>query len=135
MPSSSAAPWATTSTPVEFAVERGIPYAIDFMNPVPDADLHSVGQANFDWMVKEVADLAIARAKSAPQAQELRGRAFMGLGSCRREGGKEEAGSEEEGGGEGEMMHHNYRFCSTVELRVRWDTLPFHGNFGACAKP
>jgi len=36
---------------VEFAVERGIPYAIDFMNPVPDADLHSIGQANFDWIV------------------------------------------------------------------------------------
>ena len=28
---------------VEFAVEDGIPYAIDFMNPAPDADLHSVG--------------------------------------------------------------------------------------------
>jgi hypothetical protein len=49
---------------VEFAVENGIPYAIDFMNPAPDADLHSVGQANFDWIVKEVADLAIAKAKS-----------------------------------------------------------------------
>ena len=32
---------------VEFAVEAGIPYAIDFMNPAPDADLHSVGQDNF----------------------------------------------------------------------------------------
>ena len=28
---------------VEFAVEDGVPYAIDFMNPAPDADLHSVG--------------------------------------------------------------------------------------------
>ena len=28
---------------VEFAVEDGMPYAIDFMNPAPDADLHSVG--------------------------------------------------------------------------------------------
>ena len=37
---------------VEFAVEDGIPYAIDFMNPAPDADLHSVGQANFDWIVE-----------------------------------------------------------------------------------
>ena len=32
---------------VEFAVEDGIPYAIDFMNPVPDADLYSVGEASF----------------------------------------------------------------------------------------
>ena len=28
---------------VELAAENGIPYAIDFMNPAPDADLHSVG--------------------------------------------------------------------------------------------
>ena len=32
---------------VEFAVEGGVPYAIDFMNPAPDADLHSVGEENF----------------------------------------------------------------------------------------
>jgi len=63
---------------VEFAVENGVPYAIDFMNPVPDADLHSVGQANFDWMVKEVADLAIAKAESAPSVSELRWPAFLG---------------------------------------------------------
>ena len=36
---------------VEFAVEEGVPYAIDFMNPVPDADVHSVGEANFEWIV------------------------------------------------------------------------------------
>ncbi len=63
---------------VEFAVENGIPYAIDFMNPAPDADLHSVGQANFGWIVKEVADLAIAKANSAPQVPELRWSAFLG---------------------------------------------------------
>jgi len=63
---------------VEFAVEDGIPYAIDFMNPAPDADLHSVGQANFDWIVKEVADLAIAKAKTAPAAPELRWASFLG---------------------------------------------------------
>jgi hypothetical protein len=53
---------------VEFAVEKGIPYAIDFMNPVPDADPASVGQENFDWMVKHVADLAVSRAKAAPSS-------------------------------------------------------------------
>ena len=63
---------------VEFAVENGIPYAIDFMNPAPDADLTSVGQANFDWIVKEVADLAIAKAKIAPHVPELRWSAFLG---------------------------------------------------------
>ena len=63
---------------VEFAVEDGIPYAIDFMNPAPDADLNSVGQANFDWIVREVADLAIAKAKKAPHVPELRWAAFLG---------------------------------------------------------
>jgi len=63
---------------VEFAVEDGIPYAIDFMNPAPDADLHSVGQANFDWVVREVADLALAKAKTAPHVPELRWAAFLG---------------------------------------------------------
>ncbi len=59
-------------------VEDGIPYAIDFMNPAPDADLHSVGQANFDWIVREVADLAIAKAKDAPNApKELRWSTFL----------------------------------------------------------
>ncbi len=52
---------------VEFAVEDGVPYAIDFMNPAPDADLHSVGQENFDWIVNAVADLAVKKA-TAPAA-------------------------------------------------------------------
>src|SRR5271155_4657662 len=62
---------------VEFAVEDGIPYAIDFMNPAPDADLHSVGQKNFDWIVDAVADLAIKKAKSAPKPSELRAQALL----------------------------------------------------------
>jgi glutathione synthase/RimK-type ligase-like ATP-grasp enzyme len=62
---------------VEFAVEDGIPYAIDFMNPAPDADLHSVGQANFDWIVKEVADLAIEKAQAGPVQPELRWAALL----------------------------------------------------------
>ena len=49
---------------VEFAVEEGTPYAIDFMNPAPDADLHSVGQASFDWIVEKVASLAVKKAQS-----------------------------------------------------------------------
>jgi glutathione synthase/RimK-type ligase-like ATP-grasp enzyme len=50
---------------VEFAVEDGVPYAIDFMNPAPDADLHSVGQANFEWIVDAVATLAVKKAQAA----------------------------------------------------------------------
>lgn len=62
---------------VEFAVEDGVPYAIDFMNPAPDADLHSVGQKNFDWIVGAVADLAVKKAKSTLTAPELRWSAFL----------------------------------------------------------
>jgi glutathione synthase/RimK-type ligase-like ATP-grasp enzyme len=63
---------------VEFAVENGIPYAIDFMNPAPDADLHSVGAANFEWIVNAVADMAIAKAKTAPHVLELRWASLLG---------------------------------------------------------
>ena len=49
---------------VEFAVRDGIPLAIDFGNPAPDADVHSVGQENFEWVVEKSADMAIARAKA-----------------------------------------------------------------------
>jgi glutathione synthase/RimK-type ligase-like ATP-grasp enzyme len=57
---------------VEFACEDGIPYAIDFMNPAPDADLHSVGPANFEWVVNAVAELAVRRAAGAPAPMEYR---------------------------------------------------------------
>jgi len=49
---------------VEFAVRDGIPIAIDFCNPAPDADIHSVGQKNFDWVVEAAANMAIERAKN-----------------------------------------------------------------------
>ena len=48
---------------VEFAVRDGIPYAIDFGNPAPDAELSSVGAENFEWVVEEAAKMAIAAAK------------------------------------------------------------------------
>ncbi|MGF7077430.1 ATP-grasp domain-containing protein [Mucilaginibacter sp. 3215] len=48
---------------VEFAVRDGIPYAIDFCNPAPDAEVTSVGQENFDWVVETAASYAIERAK------------------------------------------------------------------------
>ncbi len=48
---------------VEFAVRDGIPIAIDFCNPAPDADIKSVGQENFDWVVETSANFAIKKAK------------------------------------------------------------------------
>jgi len=49
---------------VEFAVRDGKPYAIDFCNPAPDADVNSVGQDNFDWVVEHAARMAIEKVKS-----------------------------------------------------------------------
>lgn len=49
---------------VEMAVRDGIPYAIDFCNPAPDADIHSIGEENFEWIVGNAADLVIARARA-----------------------------------------------------------------------
>jgi hypothetical protein len=63
---------------VEFACEDGIPYAIDFMNPAPDADVNSVGQENFDWIVNQVADLAVRKAKQhTGKISEYRWSAFL----------------------------------------------------------
>jgi hypothetical protein len=41
----------------EFAIRDGIPYAIDFTNPAPDADKRSVGEENQQWLVETVAEL------------------------------------------------------------------------------
>lgn len=54
---------------VEFAVRDGVPYAIDFCNPAPDADIHSVGQANFEWIVENAANLAIEKAQQYEQGK------------------------------------------------------------------
>jgi hypothetical protein len=63
---------------VEFAVEDGIPYAIDFLNPAPDADIHSVGPENFRWVVKAIAELAVRKALSEEQPdRELRWARFL----------------------------------------------------------
>lgn len=43
-------------------MRNGIPYAIDFCNPAPDADVHSVGQENFEWIVEHAAKFAIEKA-------------------------------------------------------------------------
>ena len=47
---------------VELAVRDGVPYAIDFCNPAPDAEGTSVGEENFDWVVETAANYAIEKA-------------------------------------------------------------------------
>jgi glutathione synthase/RimK-type ligase-like ATP-grasp enzyme len=47
---------------IEFAIRDGVPYAIDFCNPAPDADINSVGEANFEWVVENAANMTIEKA-------------------------------------------------------------------------
>ena len=57
---------------VELAVRDGIPYAIDFTNPAPDADVNSIGEANFRWIVDTMADVLVARVRE-PRPFEITG--------------------------------------------------------------
>jgi glutathione synthase/RimK-type ligase-like ATP-grasp enzyme len=65
---------------VEFAVRDGVPYAIDFMNCAPDADRASVGEENFQWIVRAMADYLLDRARN-PRPFEATGTwpALLGL--------------------------------------------------------
>lgn len=49
---------------VEFAVRDGIPYAIDYMNPAPDAERSSIHDENFEWILKTSATFLIDLAKT-----------------------------------------------------------------------
>ena len=66
---------------VEFAVRGGVPYAIDFLNPAPDADINSVGPDNFAWIVNAVAEMAVKRVTGGGGApREYRWEEFLGGG-------------------------------------------------------
>lgn len=55
---------------VELAVRNGVPYAIDFCNPAPDADLQSVGNENFEWVVETAANYSIEKAQSLQEGKD-----------------------------------------------------------------
>jgi glutathione synthase/RimK-type ligase-like ATP-grasp enzyme len=48
---------------VEFAVENDIPYAIDYLNPAPDAERASVQEENFEWVLHHSSLFLIEQAK------------------------------------------------------------------------
>jgi glutathione synthase/RimK-type ligase-like ATP-grasp enzyme len=54
---------------VELAVRDGVPYAIDFGNPAPDAEKSSVGEENFEWVVETAANYAIEIAMNSKEGQ------------------------------------------------------------------
>ena len=55
---------------VELALRDGVPYAIDFCNPAPDAEVTSVGQENFEWVIENAANYAIERAESQKDGED-----------------------------------------------------------------
>lgn len=44
---------------VEFAIKDGVPYAVDFTNPAPDADIWSVTEPYFNWVTDAVARMLV----------------------------------------------------------------------------
>ncbi len=48
---------------IEFAVEKGVPYAIDFLNPAPDAEKSSVQEDNFEWVLDTTAKYLVELAR------------------------------------------------------------------------
>lgn len=55
---------------IEFAVKDGIPYAIDFTNPAPDAERNSVGEENFEWIIEHSAKFLMDQAKLAAKKKK-----------------------------------------------------------------
>ncbi len=62
---------------VELAMRGGVPYAIDFMNPAPDADYHSVGQENFEWVVKTMAEYLVDLARQPQRERQFTANGFL----------------------------------------------------------
>ena len=57
---------------VEFAIKDDVPYAIDFMNPAPDAELASVGEFYHEWISKAVVNLVFKRLGESRQQPRYR---------------------------------------------------------------
>jgi hypothetical protein len=62
---------------VEFAIKDGIPYAIDFMNPAPDAELASVGEYNHNWIVNTMTDFIFKKLEESVEAPHYRWDAML----------------------------------------------------------
>lgn len=62
---------------VEFAIKDGVPYAIDFMNPAPDAELASVGEHNHNWIVDSMTDFILRKLQEGFETPEYRWTAML----------------------------------------------------------
>src|SRR4029079_5500794 len=54
---------------IEFAIENGVPYAIDFLNPAPDFERDRITDFYFGHVVTKMADLVIDRALNGQASQ------------------------------------------------------------------
>jgi hypothetical protein len=72
---------------LEFAVRDGVPYAIDFLNPAPDADVSSVGPENFEWVLEHASKWLVERVKAnVPPVNDYRWQSFLSAGNGRSDG-------------------------------------------------
>lgn len=62
---------------VEFAIKDGVPYAIDFMNPAPDAELASVGEKNHRWIVDSMTEFIFEKLEKGWETPEYRWSAML----------------------------------------------------------
>ncbi|MGE5276493.1 MAG: ATP-grasp domain-containing protein [Acidobacteriota bacterium] len=70
---------------LEFAVRDGVPYAIDFLNPAPDADPASVGEENFQWVLEHASKWLIERVREGKEpAVRYHWQEFLSGGGARR---------------------------------------------------
>ena len=62
---------------VEFAIKDEVPYAIDFMNPAPDAELASVGEFYHNWITNAVTQLVFQRLSEPREQSRYRWDMFL----------------------------------------------------------
>ncbi|HVS80426.1 MAG TPA: hypothetical protein VHE60_01675 [Pyrinomonadaceae bacterium] len=70
---------------VEFAIKDNVPYAIDFMNPAPDAELQSVGEFYHGWVTEAVTNLVFKRLAETTEHPRYRWDAFLNPAPVRTE--------------------------------------------------
>ena len=62
---------------VELAVRDGVPYAIDFMNPAPDADRNAVGEENFAWILEKMAAFLVKKARQPRRKKQFSANGYL----------------------------------------------------------
>jgi hypothetical protein len=68
---------------IEFAIEKGVPYAIDFLNPAPDFERDRITEFYFGHVVDKMAKLVIDRAlKGKPSGSWPRWEEMLGIGAA-----------------------------------------------------